>query len=72
MLQLDGIKIIGKYPFKFDIFWLLNEDFYGMVKEKWQNFEIQDDCNPMDSLVLKLNLLKKEVSRWIKEQKKKD
>ena len=43
-----------------------------MVKEKWFSFQIYEDINPMDNLVIKLKNLKKETTLWTKKQKEKD
>ena len=56
MIQLDRINPRCNYHFIFNISWLLNDDVCFIIREKWMIFQIPDDCSPMDSLILKLEI----------------
>ena len=64
---MDGIKHAHNYPFKFNNSWLFNEELCSLVKRNWQRDEIHDGWNAINLLVLK-----KDITIWIKDQKKKD
>ena len=56
MIQFDCINPRCNYNFIFNSSWLLNDDVCFKIREKWMIFQILDDCSPMDSLILKLEI----------------
>jgi hypothetical protein len=52
------------YPFKFNLVWLTEPDFVKLVRTKWHRLVISEISSPMDTLVLKLKMLKYLVISW--------
>jgi hypothetical protein len=71
-LQLGvGIPTVA-YPFKLNPVWLREESFAIMVREVWNDSQLQQVIGAQRRLVGKLSLLKNRVKLWSKEKRLQD
>ena len=72
ILQLDFDKRRSIYSFKFNPIWLEDNSLCDMVKEKWSSWSDRIFSSKLDGVIIKLSLLKNEVSVWEKAKKREE
>ena len=56
------------FPFKFNHFWLSNDDFVILVREAWPQLSQGSSTSGMEEFSLKLRLLKEKVKSWTRDK----
>jgi len=69
LLELESGNDFVKYPFKFNVIWLDDQDFVSLIQNSWADLLGRKVLPPMEDLVKKLKRMKCLVIVW--ERKKK-
>ena len=56
MLEIALDIDLAHYPFKFNLVWLVDDEFCNLVKDIWTNLEVEVGFTPFYPLVKKLFL----------------
>ena len=71
VLQFNQEQENIKFPFKLNLVWLIEPNFVNLVRSNQHKLVTLEYSFPMDSLVLKLKLMKSLVIKWERNKKQK-